>query len=76
MKPMYVSLFAFPFLLNDIVSNLSVKILEPNHENAFWGDNYPRLLSIKQKYDPHNLLTGWDYVGFDSSNALFDRYNL
>ncbi|KAF1846543.1 uncharacterized protein K460DRAFT_417601 [Cucurbitaria berberidis CBS 394.84] len=28
---------------------------EPDWQNAFWGENYPRLLSIKQKYDPSML---------------------
>jgi len=25
---------------------------EPNHQQAFWGTSYPRLLEIKDKYDP------------------------
>jgi hypothetical protein len=25
---------------------------EPNHQEAFWGSSYPRLLDIKHKYDP------------------------
>lgn len=29
---------------------------EPNWENTFYGDNYGRLLSINQTYDPKNLL--------------------
>ncbi|CAI7650617.1 unnamed protein product [Penicillium viridicatum] len=29
---------------------------EPNWQWAFWGPNYPRVLSIKQKYDPDDLL--------------------
>jgi FAD/FMN-containing dehydrogenase len=28
---------------------------EPNWQDSFWGDNYPRLLAIKQKYDPDGL---------------------
>ncbi|KAJ5754811.1 hypothetical protein N7533_004354 [Penicillium manginii] len=28
---------------------------EPNWQWSFWGPNYPRLLSIKEKYDPDNL---------------------
>ncbi|OBZ77659.1 6-hydroxy-D-nicotine oxidase [Grifola frondosa] len=27
-------------------------VYEPDHEFSYWGDNYPRLLSIKQQYDP------------------------
>lgn len=30
-------------------------IAEPNWQQSFWGDNYPRLLQIKQKYDPGML---------------------
>ena len=29
--------------------------LEPNRQWSFYGSNYPRLLSIKNKYDPFNL---------------------
>ncbi|KAI7779512.1 FAD-linked oxidoreductase YvdP [Diaporthe eres] len=31
---------------------------EPNWQETFYGSNYPRLLSIKQKYDPYGIL--WD----------------
>ena len=30
-------------------------IAEPDWQQSFWGDNYPRLLQIKQKYDPDML---------------------
>ena len=41
-------------------------------QRAQWGDNYPRLAAIKQKYDPHGLFTvhhgvgseGWSADGF------------
>ncbi|KAG7091444.1 hypothetical protein E1B28_010480 [Marasmius oreades] len=38
-------------------------LYEPNHEVAFWGDNYPRLLKIKKKYDPEGILDCWQCVG-------------
>ncbi|KAL2168717.1 hypothetical protein VTG60DRAFT_6888 [Thermothelomyces hinnuleus] len=28
---------------------------EPNWQQAFWGDNYPRLLEIRKKYDPDGV---------------------
>jgi hypothetical protein len=36
---------------------------EPNWQNSFWGINYPRLLRIKQKYDPDNLFICHHCVG-------------
>jgi len=32
-------------------------------QQAFWGENYPRLLEIKQKYDPDGLFYGHHNVG-------------
>ncbi|KAF9561158.1 FAD-binding domain-containing protein [Agrocybe pediades] len=39
-------------------------IHEPNFEESFWGDHYPRLLEIKKKYDPDHLLDCWHCVGW------------
>lgn len=40
---------------------------------AWWGlENYERLVEIKKKYDPDNLLTCWKCVGFDEENAAKD----
>lgn len=36
---------------------------EPEWQNSFWGVNYPKLLSIKQKYDPDNVFTCHHCVG-------------
>ncbi|KAJ7613764.1 FAD-binding domain-containing protein [Mycena polygramma] len=49
-----------------------VFIYEPNFETAFWGANYPRLLSLKHKYDPHSLLDSWHCVGW--KGAKDERY--
>ncbi|KAJ7359197.1 FAD-binding domain-containing protein [Mycena albidolilacea] len=49
-------------------------IHEPNHEVSFWGTHYPRLLKIKQKYDPDNLLSCWHCVGYDPSSPRFSCY--
>lgn len=38
---------------------------EPDFKNQFYGINYPRLLNIKQKYDPDGLLYGTGGVGSD-----------
>ncbi|KAI1490699.1 putative alcohol oxidase [Biscogniauxia mediterranea] len=36
---------------------------EPNWQQVFYGDNYPRLLKIKEKYDPRHVLYGRTAVG-------------
>ena len=36
---------------------------EPNWEHAFWGDNYPALKAIKNKYDPTRMFRVWNGVG-------------
>ncbi|KDQ10549.1 hypothetical protein BOTBODRAFT_190389 [Botryobasidium botryosum FD-172 SS1] len=38
---------------------------EPEWQKTFWGDNYPRLLAIKSKYDPSGVLTCRKCVGDD-----------
>ncbi|KAK0458567.1 FAD-binding domain-containing protein [Desarmillaria tabescens] len=51
-------------------------VYEPNHEEAFWGANYARLVPIKKQYDPFHLLDCWMYellVGWKGS--LDERYS-
>jgi FAD/FMN-containing dehydrogenase len=36
---------------------------QANWQKAFWGPNYPRLLSIKRRYDPNGLFTVHHGVG-------------
>ena len=36
---------------------------EKDWQNSFWGKNYPKLLKIKQKYDPDNLFRCHHSVG-------------
>ncbi|KAF7360418.1 FAD-binding domain-containing protein [Mycena venus] len=49
-------------------------IHEPNHEVSFWGTHYARLLQIKKKYDPDNVLSCWHCVGYDPSSPRFSCY--
>jgi FAD/FMN-containing dehydrogenase len=41
----------------------------PNWQDAFWGDNYPRLRAIKQKYDPEGLFFLHHGVGSEDWSA-------
>jgi FAD/FMN-containing dehydrogenase len=38
---------------------------EPYWQETFWGKNYPKLLAIKRKIDPKNLLVCNRCVGTD-----------
>jgi Berberine and berberine like len=61
---------------------------EPNWQSAFYGDNYPRLLSIKNKWDPWGLFwaktavgsEGWEvktpFPQWPTQNVSFDQLNL
>ncbi|KAJ8073891.1 hypothetical protein AAF712_003317 [Marasmius tenuissimus] len=40
-------------------------LLEPNFKDAFYGPNYDRLLNIKDKWDPDQILYGSTAVGGD-----------
>jgi FAD/FMN-containing dehydrogenase len=42
---------------------------EPNWQESFWGDNYPRLRAIKQKYDPEGLFFLHHGVGSEDWSA-------
>lgn len=35
--------------------NNEADVGEPDWQNAFWGENYPRLLEVKRKWDPTGL---------------------
>ncbi|TFK27618.1 FAD binding domain-containing protein [Coprinopsis marcescibilis] len=49
-------------------------VLEPNFEVSFWGEHYPRLLRLKKKYDPEQLLDCWHCVGWKRSSPRFSCY--
>ena len=40
---------------------------EPNWQSEFWGSNYPRLLRIKNKYDPQTVF--WVHHGVGSERS-------
>ncbi|KAK0235467.1 FAD-binding domain-containing protein [Armillaria nabsnona] len=42
-------------------------VYEPNYEASFWGAHYDRLVSIKKKYDPDQLLDCWRCVNWRGS---------
>ncbi len=54
---------------------------QPNWQEAFWGEHYPRLLRIKRRYDPDGLFTvhhgvgseGWSEDGFSRRAQSGDR---
>ncbi|HEX4060372.1 MAG TPA: FAD-binding oxidoreductase [Streptosporangiaceae bacterium] len=40
---------------------------EPDWQRSFWGDNYPRLLEIKHKYDPADMFRVHHGVGSEGT---------
>lgn len=50
-------------------------VFEPNPASTFWGhSHYNRLLAIKRAVDPANILTGWQQIGWDSSDERYSCY--
>jgi hypothetical protein len=45
---------------------------EPKWKEVFWGSNYDKLLRIKYKYDPKDLLYARTAVGSDAWTAMAD----
>ena len=54
------------FSVNSAAYANEVSWLEPNWQKVMWGSNYPRLLSIKRKYDPNNTLWCFPCVGAEA----------
>lgn len=40
--------------------------MEPNWQDDFYGSNYPKLLKIKAKYDPHDVFYAFTGVGSEA----------
>ncbi|KAI0824884.1 FAD-binding domain-containing protein [Trametes gibbosa] len=50
-------------------------VYEPDHETAYWGNNYAELLRVKRKYDPEGLLHCWQCVGWNGpSDPLYQCF--
>lgn len=48
---------------------------EPNPAASFWGTaNYKKLTTLKAKYDPKNLLTNHQAIGWNSSDPRYSCY--
>lgn len=51
-------------------------VLEEDWQTAFFGSNYPRLVSIKKTYDPDNIFTVWKGIGWTgASDPAYSCYN-
>ena len=60
--------------LRKVVPNAGSYVSESNYfernwQRSFWGSNYPRLLAVKQKYDPDGLFFVHHGVGSESWSA-------
>ncbi|PGH15053.1 hypothetical protein AJ80_05678 [Polytolypa hystricis UAMH7299] len=45
-------------------------VAEPDWQESFWGDNYPRLLQLKKKFDPRGLFYVHHGVGSEDWEVL------
>lgn len=67
-------------ILRDVAPNSGAYIneadvFEPQPEQTYWGsDNYARLLALKKKLDPTNLLTCWGCIGWDKTDPRYGCY--
>jgi FAD/FMN-containing dehydrogenase len=60
--------------LRKVVPNAGSYVSESNYfernwQRSFWGSNYPRLLAVKQKYDPEGLFFVHHGVGGENWSA-------
>ncbi|KLO05539.1 FAD-binding domain-containing protein [Schizopora paradoxa] len=61
-------------LTPDAAYSNEADVHEPNHEVAFWGNHYDKLLGIKRAYDPDHILDCWQCVGWNPSDPRFQCY--
>ncbi|OOQ85207.1 FAD binding domain protein [Penicillium brasilianum] len=45
-----------------------------NWREAWWGDNYEKLVRIKHRYDPDGLLSCWKCIGWDESQIATSSF--
>lgn len=46
---------------------------QPNFQDVFYGDNYARLLSIKDRYDPNHIFYATTAVGSEYWQVQADK---
>jgi hypothetical protein len=71
----YVNEVCLHFLGNWVETELTVlkaDVNEPNFQQAFWGDSYPRLLSIKKDVDPDDVFWCHPCVGNEGWKVVDD----
>jgi FAD/FMN-containing dehydrogenase len=47
---------------------------EPEWQRTYFGENYDRLLEIKQRYDPRGLFKCWKCVGWEDNDPIDSCY--
>lgn len=48
---------------------------EPNPSTSFWGTtNYNKLVTLKKQFDPYNLLTNHQAIGWNSTDPRYSCY--
>lgn len=48
------------------------EVNQPNFTSDFWGENYPRLVQVKKRYDPHLVFMAPQTVGAEHWDATTD----
>ncbi len=56
-----------------LIRRCQADVYEPNWQETFWGDNYPRLLGLKRLVDPYDVLWCYPCVGSERWKEVGDR---